>query len=140
MEERGSLPMSRASQYAIRALTQLARLAPDATATVAAIAEAETIPAAFLAKVVRTLVRAGLIESHRGPGGGIRLARPASEITVLEAIESSGDENFLKSCLLGFPRCSDVNPCALHDAWGQTRHQLRSSLEQATIAQLAARG
>lgn len=137
MEERGSLPMSRAAQYAIRTLIQLARLPGASSATVASIAEKEAIPPAFLAKVVRSLVRAGLIESSRGPGGGIRLARPPEEISVLQTIESAGDERYLELCMLGLPRCSDANPCAMHAFWSETRGRLRGELAQATIAAIS---
>src|SRR6188508_2711407 len=105
MEQRGSLPISRAAQYAIRALVRLARATQSASTTIAAIAETEKIPGPFLAKVVRGLVRAGLVESHRGPGGGIRLAKPAVEISVLQAIEGAGEPHYLELCMLGLPFC-----------------------------------
>jgi Rrf2 family transcriptional regulator, iron-sulfur cluster assembly transcription factor len=140
MEDRGALPMSRASQYAIRMLAHLARLPREGTgsSTITAIAEAEGIPGAFLAKIVRTLVRAGLLEACRGPGGGVSLARPAEEISVLEVIEAAGEGRFLQACLLGFGQCSDENPCALHGTWAETRVRLRGELERATIAEIAA--
>jgi Rrf2 family protein len=137
MEERGSLPISRSSQYAIRTLIHLARLPESGSATVASIAEKERIPRSFLAKVVRSLVRAGLIEATRGPGGGVRLARAPEQISVLEAIESTGDRHYLEVCLLGLPRCSDANPCAMHPFWSETRSRLRSQLAGATIAAVA---
>ena len=129
--------MSRAAQYAIRTLIQLARLPGAGSATVASIAEKEAIPPAFLAKVVRSLVRAGLIESSRGPGGGIRLARPPEEISVLQTIESAGDERYLELCMLGLPRCTDANPCAMHAFWSETRGRLRAELAKATIAAIS---
>jgi Rrf2 family protein len=137
MEERGWLPMSRGAQYAIRTMIHLARLPASGSATIAAIAEREHIPRAFLAKVVRSLVRAGLVESARGPGGGIRLAKLAGEISVLETIEGAGDERYLELCMLGLPRCSDANPCAMHPFWSETRGKLRAQLQKTTIAGLA---
>ncbi|HEX6862056.1 MAG TPA: Rrf2 family transcriptional regulator [Thermoanaerobaculia bacterium] len=129
--------MSRAAQYAIRTLIQLARLPGAGSATVASIAEKEAIPPAFLAKVVRSLVRAGLVESSRGPGGGIRLARPPEEISVLQTIEGAGDERYLELCMLGLPRCTDENPCAMHAFWSETRGRLRAELAKATIAAIS---
>jgi Rrf2 family protein len=129
--------MSRGAQYAIRTLVHLARLPATGSATIAAIAASERIPAAFLAKVVRTLVRAGLVESSRGPGGGIRLARLAETISVLQTIEGAGDARYLELCMLGLPRCSDANPCAMHAFWSETRGRLRAELATATIAAVA---
>ena len=137
MEDRGSLPMSRAAQYAIRAMVHLARLTRSASATIASIAETERIPGPFLAKVVRGLVRAGLVESHRGPGGGIRLAKPAVEISVLQTIEGAGERHYLEPCMLGLPSCSDANPCALHEFWRDARGRLRKQLAETTIEEIA---
>src|SRR5262249_1491378 len=51
-------------------------------------AQAHGIPERFLLKLLKPLVSAGILQSVRGPGGGYRLARPASKITLLEVIEA----------------------------------------------------
>jgi Rrf2 family protein len=132
--------MSRGAQYAIRTLIHLAQVPGSGSATIAAIAEKERIPKAFLAKIVRSLVRAGLVESARGPGGGVRLARSPVEISVLQTIESAGDDRYLELCMLGLPRCSDANPCAMHSFWSEFRGKLRGELARTTIAAIAGVG
>jgi Rrf2 family protein len=78
---------SMTQEYALRAMTQLAREAP-ASATTAHLAESVRIPGAYLAKVMQQLRRAKLITSRRGVGGGISLARPAKRISLLDVIEA----------------------------------------------------
>jgi Rrf2 family nitric oxide-sensitive transcriptional repressor len=78
---------SQTVEYALRAMVQLANEAPGA-ATTQDIAEATKVPGAYLAKVLQSLRRAGLITSRRGVGGGVKLARPPKKINLLEVINA----------------------------------------------------
>ncbi len=79
--------LSRTSEYAIRALILLAG-APDAAATAGDIARRTHVPRGYLSKVMRSLVVAGLVVSHRGRRGGFALARHPRAITVLEVVNA----------------------------------------------------
>jgi Rrf2 family protein len=70
--------LSNTQEYALRAMTQLAREAP-ASATTADIAKAARVPGSYLAKIMQDLRRAGLVNSQRGVGGGVSLAKPAKK-------------------------------------------------------------
>ena len=98
------LGLSRASQYALRALVHLAHQPPGDAATVQAIAAAEDVPQPFLAKVIRRLVAEGIVTSNRGPGGGMRLARDPASIPVLEVVTSVDGADPWSACFLGMPR------------------------------------
>lgn len=78
---------SQTVEYALRAMVQLAAEAPEASTT-QAIADSTRVPSAYLAKVLQSLRRAGLISSRRGVGGGVRLARPPKKINLLEVINA----------------------------------------------------
>ena len=78
---------SQTVEYALRAMVQLASQAPDACTT-QHIAENTRVPGAYLAKVLQSLRRAGLIHSRRGVGGGVKLARPPKKINLLEVINA----------------------------------------------------
>jgi Rrf2 family protein len=82
------MKLSRASSYALHALTHLAR--HNGTAAVAAhdMARATGAPEKFLLKLLKPLVSARVLHSMRGPHGGYRLARPAAEITLLDVVET----------------------------------------------------
>ena len=102
------------TQYGIRALVHLARSA-DSSAAVAAseasaeIAKAEGIPPKYLEGILVQLKTAGLVLSERGTKGGYRLARPASEIRMIEIVEALEGEVKPVGCL------DDVGLCAKGD-------------------------
>ena len=98
------------------------------------IAEALDIPFPFLSKVVQTLVRRGLVNSHKGRGGGITLARPAKEITLLEVVEAVDGPGLTKTCVLGLSECSDTAPCPLHQQWGKIRDDIVGLLSNQDLA------
>ena len=75
------------AEYGVRLLVELGR-AVDSGAPVSlkAIAEAENLPLAYLERIVALLKKAELVESTRGAHGGYRLARPAADIRMDEAV------------------------------------------------------
>jgi Rrf2 family nitric oxide-sensitive transcriptional repressor len=78
---------SQTVEYALRAMVQLAADAPDASTT-KRIAEKTKVPSAYLAKVLQSMRRAGLIYSRRGVGGGVTLAHAPKDINLLEVIDA----------------------------------------------------
>lgn len=79
--------LSRTAEYALRAMVCLAGAGPEKT-TAQAIAEATSVPEGYMAKVLNTLARAGLVVSQRGPTGGFALAVEPEELSVLRVIEA----------------------------------------------------
>jgi Rrf2 family protein len=80
--------LTRASSYALYALANMARQKPGTPVASHTIAREHGIPERFLLKVLNPLVSAGILSSLKGPHGGYRLARSASDITLLEVIEA----------------------------------------------------
>jgi Rrf2 family transcriptional regulator, cysteine metabolism repressor len=78
--------LTRRSEYALLALLHLARAKGEGYVAVAAIAEAQGLPAKFLEQLLMALKRARLVMSRKGPHGGYRLARPAEKISLAEVI------------------------------------------------------
>jgi Rrf2 family protein len=74
------------SEYALLALLRLAREESDGYITVETIATAQGIPAKFLEQLLLTMKRAQYVRSHKGQGGGFRLAKPAASISLAEII------------------------------------------------------
>ena len=123
-------------EYAIRALTVLAEQPPDRWTLRATIAEEGGLPTSFAGKVLNDLVRANLLRSIRGPGGGYRLARSPDDITLIEirhAIDGTAD---LDSCAVGLDPCSDETPCPLHHDFKRVRETIREYLTATTLAQV----
>ncbi len=81
------LSITTKSPYALRALTELARIGADSPVPIGELARRRDIPVQFLEQLFAVLRRAGLLRSQRGVKGGYAFARPPSDITVLEVVE-----------------------------------------------------
>ena len=90
----------------------------------------------FLTKILQQLTGAGLLESYRGPNGGIALARAAAKISLLDVVKAIDGDALFESCVLGLAECSGKHPCPLHETWGKQRAELAAVLEQSTLGAL----
>lgn len=123
-------------------LHALAALPEDGTLTQAKdLARQLGLPGPYLAKILKLLVKGGLLHSHRGPRGGFRLARPAQHITVVEVVSILNDEGPDTGCLMGFTNCQGRDqPCPLHSAWSVALNMLDHTFSAITIRDLQQRG
>jgi len=78
--------ISAKADYAVRAVIELAAAPDGANVSAREIALAQEIPQNFLENILAELRRAGIVHTHRGPGGGSSLARPAATISVGEIL------------------------------------------------------
>lgn len=119
--------------YAIRAVVELAAVAPDSM-TADAIATAQGIPSRFLQAILTDLQRARLVTSQRGRDGGYRLALPASEISIARIMRI--EQGFLAE--VHGQRPEDVTypgaAAALAPVWVAAREAYRRVLEGVTVA------
>ncbi|MDP1731361.1 MAG: iron-responsive transcriptional regulator RirA [Devosia sp.] len=128
--------LTRQSSYAIRALIYCAVNDPGLS-RVADIARAHAISELFLFKLIKPLVGNGLLQTVRGRHGGIRLGRPASEITLLDTIRLT-EENFaMAECFEGGDvSCPLVDSCDVNSALREALDAFFVVLEGHTIADL----
>jgi len=127
------------AKYAVRALANMAAredlLRPVSAAEIAA---NEDLPQYYLAKVMQDLVRARILKSTRGRGGGFVLAAAPEATKVIKVLKAVEDmEAFEHDCILGLSNCSDTAPCPMHDMWGPVREDLLKTLRAMTVADLA---
>lgn len=127
---------SRFCEYAIRAMTHVAVHREDLTAA-EEISESEEIPLPVLSKVLQELVRRGLLESRRGPGGGFKLSRRPELITLRDIVAAIDGLDQFMECVVGLKSCSEDAPCPLHSGWKEMREQILSSLETTTLAEMS---
>lgn len=128
--------LTRQSNYAIRTLIYCAVNQPGLS-RVADIARAYAISELFLFKLIKPLVQNGLLETVRGRHGGIKLGRPAAEITLLETVQLT-EENFaLAECFEGGADCPLIGECDLNSALNEALRAFFAVLESYTIADLA---
>src|SRR5437870_5794195 len=103
---------SQTAEYAFRAVVCLATY-PGATLTTEQIAAATQVPEGYLAKVLQTLARRGLVRSRRGLHGGFGLARAATELTALQVLDAVDPILRITACPLGLPEHAD-ELCPMH--------------------------
>jgi Rrf2 family protein len=131
------ISLSTSTGYAVQAM---AHLDPEGVSAsfIRDLAEAAEVPAPYLAKLVQRLADGKLIISKRGYRGGIRLARPASKITLLEIDEAIQRGEQGDRCLLGLEVCSDERACPMHAFWKVNRESIREKLSSTTLSDLMA--
>lgn len=130
--------LKRATQYALQVLIYLNRRGATDPAWVARreIAERLHIPRVFLARVCRQLVRSGLVEVQRGPGGGFRLAPGVDGVSVETILRTLEGPRWSEACILGFPECTDAQWCPLHPLWQSLQEGLTAALRGQTLEDL----
>lgn len=128
--------MSQASGYAATALGFVAA-AGGAPVLVKEMAKACDIPAPYLAKIINALARAGIVNTQRGVGGGVSLARPAAQITLFELCSALSDPVVEHRCMLGTAQCSDDRACPAHRFWTAHRERQHEFLRATTLADIA---
>lgn len=127
---------SQTAEYALRAVVHLATVEDEpAPQTVGQIAAVTRVPAGYLSKVLQSLTRAGLITSQRGLGGGFRLAKAASAISIYEVIQAVDPIQRINYCPLGLPG-HGKNLCSLHKRMDAAMALIEEQFRAATIGQL----
>jgi Rrf2 family transcriptional regulator, cysteine metabolism repressor len=138
------------AEYGVRLMVELGRRAGDgveeaAPAALSAVAEAETLPLAYLEHLVAKLREAGLVASVRGAHGGYRLARPAGEITMLEVVQALEGPIAPMECFHadrdGRVLCSheaDAGACSTKLLWTRVHGGVTGALSGTTLAELVA--
>ena len=128
---------SKTCEHAIRALAYLAARPLGQLCLVDEIAEAEDMPRPFTSKILRDLVRAGVLTSSRGPGGGYAMARDPEEVSLLEIMQIIDGADRVDRCAVGLDLCNEYAPCPLHDKFQPLRVAIRAYLEGTTLAEMA---
>ena len=130
------LELTRRGDYAVRAMLSLAAHQGDGWLSVSRISAAMGIPERFLPRVMTDLVRSGLVEGHLGRTGGYRLARPATEISLLEVIEAAEPDDGQRRCVLRGGPCGKDGLCAVHAVFTDARGALTERLATARLADI----
>jgi len=128
--------ISQTVEYALRAVVHLASEAP-AGRTTDQIATATHVPRAYLSKVLQSLVRAGVVRSQRGIGGGITLTKPVDEITILEVVNAVDPMQRIRTCPLDLA-AHGVHLCPLHKRLDNALATVEEAFQDTTLGELLA--
>jgi Rrf2 family protein len=136
--------ISKKTQYALKAMLALTRRYREGPVLIATLAGEESIPLKFLEIILLDLKGQGLLESKKGKGGGYRLSRPPSTITVGSVIRMvegplaplpCASETAFRPC----PECRDVETCGTRIVMRQVRDAMAAVLDSTTFADLLRR-
>ncbi|MEO1512292.1 MAG: Rrf2 family transcriptional regulator [Planctomycetota bacterium] len=130
--------ISQTTEYALRAMACLAYETEGLTPT-PRLAKLTKVPSNYLAKVLQSLAQASLIEGRRGVGGGYRLAREASAISMLAVVNAIDPVQRITECPLGLPN-HGPNLCPLHSCVDSAAAQIIETFGSTSLEQLVAAG
>ena len=135
------LKVSQKLEYAMRAMIELAQRRDEEHLVPAReIAERQRIPLRFLEQQLGALSKAGLVESFRGAGGGCRIARDPSNITIAEIADAIEGQIFPMFCLEPSDHtCFQDSRCGLQGFWADVAMAVQAVFNATTVAELAAR-
>ena len=126
------------ADYAVVVMTEAARCGGCASAT--RIAGKTGLPMPTAAKLLNALARAGLLVSTRGAGGGFRLSRCPTMITLADIVEAVDGPIALTGCVAkGHDHCEINADCTARDHWPSVNSAVRGALAAVTLGQLAGR-
>ena len=122
-------------RYAVTAAVDLAMNAGDGLVSPADIAARQMLSQTYLERLLAQMRHGHLVESVRGPGGGYRLARPATEISVADVVRSVNEPLDSTRCG-GLRNCRGDRPCLTHDLWESLNVQVERYLDRISLAQV----
>jgi Rrf2 family iron-sulfur cluster assembly transcriptional regulator len=134
--------LSATSQYALRALTELATMPEGEALLGRELAERCFVPSHYLTQIFVTLRNAGLVAAARGRNGGYHLAKPSRDVRLAEVIELFEGSKEAPHCFLyGDRPCGGgLDPCPAHAAWEEVQTAFSRFLKTTTLAELVPGG
>jgi Rrf2 family transcriptional regulator, iron-sulfur cluster assembly transcription factor len=125
---------SRSADYGLRALVHLASQPPNQPVPLDRIAQAQRVPAALLSKILQTLVKAEMLRSQRGYGGGFVLAVDPAALTLQQVVEAIDGPLCVFECLDDEDFCVQCGTCKLRGAFREVHVAMVRVLRSRTVA------
>lgn len=129
----GDAVLPKTAEYGLRTIVCLAHVG-DQTASADRLAEQTKVPRRYLHTVLQDLVRAELVRSRSGPGGGYALARSADTISILDVVSAVSPLERIRHCPLGLP--SHTRLCPLHKELDRAYAATEAAFARVTIGEL----
>ncbi len=130
--------LGRRGDYAVRAMISIARHPAGGRRKTRQITDEMDLPPGFATQILASLARGGLLTATAGPDGGYSLARPATEISVLDVVELAEGQITIDECVLRGGPCDWVAVCPMHSTWSEAQRALTTRLAATSLFDLAA--
>lgn len=126
------MKISTKGQYAVRLMVEIAK--SEEPLSVSQISKNQNISSKYLEQIVSSLVKASLLESLRGSKGGYKLTQPASQISIKQILDVTGDSCTLTPCVSG--ECERKNKCNASAVWQSLGSLINNFLDKITLHDL----
>jgi Rrf2 family protein len=130
------LHISKTAGYAVHALSHLGN-GHSQPRFIKDIAAALRLPKPYLARIFNLLEHRGVVVAKRGYRGGVTLAKPPSEITLLDIVEAVEEKSWFGPCVFGLEKCPVNHRCPAHGKWAKLCEQTSALLRKTTLADVA---
>lgn len=130
--------LSTKGRYSVTAMLDLAIHDKAGPVTLADISQCQGISLSYLEQLFARLRKSGLVKGVRGPGGGYRLARPATDITIGDIIRAVDESVDVTRCG-GKGDCQDGYECLTHELWTELSKRLYTFLDSMTLSRFVDR-
>ncbi|MFD2532985.1 RrF2 family transcriptional regulator [Gracilimonas halophila] len=132
--------LSKSCVYGLRASLYLASKKDGEFYSLKDISEELEISFHFLTKILQQLTADGLMESYKGPNGGVRLSQKGKDATLFDLVVAIDGPGLITQCALGLPGCGSQEPCPLHESWVETRGSIENMLKRTSLIGIAKEG
>ena len=129
--------IKRNTDYALRALTHMAAQGDLEPHRLRELAAATGAPETFLRKVVQRLDAAGIVDTKRGPGGGVSLSRAPADISVLEVVEAVQGPVAVNKCFIASRECDNRAGCVIRSSLVSVQERMIEIFKTTTVGGLA---
>jgi len=129
--------VTRRVDYAMRIMIEIGQLDPGDCLSARELSRKTAVPKAFLHKIISDLVKVELVRTYAGAQGGVALAKPGKQISLLQVVEAVEGQVCINSCLIQPQECSRDVICPGHGLWGRLQNTLTEELSRIKISELA---
>lgn len=128
---------SKKCELALQSVLYLSILPKGTISSAQNISKQIKAPREFVSKILQSLTEIGIVKSKKGKFGGFSLAKEPDKIKLIDIIKTIDGDYVFDSCVMGFPGCSDENPCPMHQKWSKLREDSLEMLSTSTLADLS---
>ena len=130
--------LSKACIYGIRAAIFVA-IEEDTTKfiPISKIAKELNLSSHFLTKILQELTKNGILDSYKGPNGGVKLIRPAEDVKLMEIVLAIDGDEVFEVCALGLEGCGRLYPCPIHYSWIEHKEGIKNLFKRENLKSLA---
>lgn len=126
------------TEYALRGLVYIqVQNSRDHKPGIPEIAKEVETPQFYMAKILQRLVKQGLVQSSKGRGGGFYFDKAKPELSLKEVIQFTEGNELFTSCAFGLNKCSDINPCPMHERYANIRESISQMVTEESIQSFA---